>query len=299
LPVFEFNECENKNINPQTHTKLTNFWGYSTVNFFSPMNRYSSGKEWTAAIDEFKEMVKSLHENGIEVILDVVFNHTSECGETGPVHSFKGIDNKTYYILGEDGSYLNFSGTGNTFSCNHPIVRKLIIDSLEYWSEEMRVDGFRFDLASIFTRGSDGSVLEQPPLIDEILKSEKLKGKKPIAEAWDAAVPLPGGHLPRGEGIWAEWNGRYRDNVRRFLRRGQMVLPGHSCYSHLWIAGHIRTYKLPLQQHKLHHSPRRDSLTDLVSYQDKHNHANGEKNNDGASDNQSWNCGCEGLNGRY
>ncbi|MBM3207270.1 MAG: glycogen-debranching protein [Chlamydiae bacterium] len=292
LPVFEFNECENKNINPITNAHLTNFWGYSTVNFFSLMNRYAANGDWDSSINEFKEMVKKLHENDIEVILDVVYNHTSESGVTGPKYSFKGIDNKNYYILDEKGAYKNYSGTGNTFNCNHPFVKKLIVDSLEYFVTEMRVDGFRFDLASIFTRGTDGGVMDHPPLIEEILKSDKLKDKKLIAEAWDAAGLYQVGSFP-GDGAFAEWNGKYRDHVRKFIK-GTDSTSGSFATA---ICGSQDLYgEKSAPYNSINFITAHDgySLTDLVSYQDKHNIANAENNTDGANDNESWNCGHEG-----
>lgn len=292
LPIFEFNECENKLKNPKTQKRLHNFWGYSTVNFFCPMNRFAASNEWQASIDEFKTLVRELHRNQIEVILDVVYNHTAEGGKTGPYLSFKGIDNSVYYLLGPDGDYLNFSGTGNTFNCNHPVVRRLIVDSLKYWVKEMHVDGFRFDLASVLTRGLDGTPLSDPPLIDEILSEPGLANTKWIAEAWDAAGLYQVGSFP-GQGEWYEWNGKYRDVVRRFIKGtdGQAgAFASAICGSQDLYGSDRGPY------HSINFVTAHDgySLKDLVSYQDKHNEGNAEENRDGANDNESWNCGVEG-----
>ena len=292
LPIFEFNESENLLKNPKTQKRLHNFWGYSTVNFFSPMNRYASSKHWTASIDEFKTLVRELHKNNIEIILDVVYNHTAECGKTGPFLSFKGIDNAVYYMLSPTGEYLNFSGTGNTFNCNHPTVRKLIIDSLKYWVTEMHVDGFRFDLASILTRAPDGTPLADPPLIDEILNEPTLAKTKWIAEAWDAGGLYQVGRFP-GRGKWAEWNGKYRDVVRKFIKGTD----GQAGDFARVLCGSEDLYgKDRFPYHSVNFITAHDGYTlrDLVSYQDKHNLENGEENKDGANDNESWNCGAEG-----
>lgn len=292
LPIFEFNECENKQRSPLTGKRLHNFWGYSTVNFFSPMNRYASEGNWESSILECKEMIREMHRHGIEVFLDVVYNHTAECGSTGPVLSFKGIDNPVYYILSENGEYLNFSGTGNTFNCNHPTVRKLIIDSLKYWTKEFHIDGFRFDLASILTRDVDGTPMENPPLISEILAEPSLAKTKLIAEAWDAAGLYQVGSFP-GRGKWGEWNGKYRDVTRRFIKGtdGQVASFASA------LCGSEDLYgKECAPFHSINFVTAHDgyTLNDLVSYQQKHNMANGEKNQDGANDNESWNCGEEG-----
>ena len=215
MPIYEFNEMENKFRNPETDEFLYNYWGYSTVNFFSPMNRYGSGEK--SATTEFKALVKELHANGIEVILDVVYNHTSEGNQSGPILSFKGLENAVYYMLAPNGEYYNFSGCGNTFNCNHPVVRELIRDSLRYWVTEMHVDGFRFDLASILVRSHDGIPLENPPLIESITLDPILANTKLIAEAWDAGGLYQVGSFP-AMGTWAEWNGKYRDDVRQFIK---------------------------------------------------------------------------------
>ena len=292
LPIFEFDECENKKRNPITNRRLHNFWGYSTVNFFTPMNRYASSSDYEASIIEFKTLVRELHKNNMELILDVVYNHTSEGGSTGPTQSFKGLDNPTYYILTPGGEYYNFSGTGNTFNCNHPIVKKLIVDSLRYWAIEMQVDGFRFDLASILTRGPDGAPLENPPVIQEIIRDSDMKGTKWIAEAWDAAGLYQVGSFP-GDGQWYEWNGKFRDIARKFIK-GTDHQVGAFASS---ICGSQDLYgKDRSPFHSINFITAHDgySLYDLVSYQDKHNLENGEENKDGANDNESWNCGAEG-----
>ncbi|MCX6987449.1 MAG: glycogen debranching protein GlgX [Chlamydiae bacterium] len=293
LPIFEFDESENKVTNPINNKKLHNFWGYSTVNFFCPMNRYSTGKEWNGSINEFKIMVRELHRNGIEVILDVVYNHTSEGDFKGPIYSFKGIDNASYYILDKDGKYANFSGTGNTFNCNHPKVSELILSSLQYWAEEMHVDGFRFDLASIFTRNIDGTVMENPPIIQKINEKAELLHVKLIAEAWDAAGLYQVGSFP-GQGRWSEWNGKFRDAVRTFMKGTDGAAGAFAsalCGSED-LYGKTGSAYLSINFITAHDGY---TLRDLVSYQEKHNEANGEKNQDGANDNLSWNCGFEGA----
>jgi isoamylase/glycogen operon protein len=291
LPVFEFNESENSHKNPLTGETLCNFWGYSTVNFFCPMQRYVFSNQWSSAIEEFKTMVRALHKEGIAVLLDVVYNHTFEKGTIGPLLSFKGLDPKAYYLIDEKGEYYNFSGTGNTMNCNHPATSRLIIDSLSYWAQEMQVDGFRFDLASIFTRGEDGAPIVHPPLLEAIEKTKALKDCLFIAEAWDAAGLYQVGSFPGKKG-WAEWNGFYRDTVRDFIKG----TPGK--------VGDFANVLCGSQHLYWKHSPMKSinfitahdgySLKDLVSYQEKHNLANGEENQDGSNDNRSWNCGIEG-----
>lgn len=293
LPVFEFSECENKKKNPLTRERLFNFWGYSTLNYFSPMNRYATSDEWGAATDEFKTMVKALHKEGIEVILDVVFNHTSEGGKNGPITSFKGIDNADYYLLSETGEYLDFTGCGNTFNSNHPQITAFIVDALRYWVKEMHVDGFRFDLASTFTRDEKGGVITgTSPVIEAINKDPLLSKTKLIAEAWDAAGLYQVGSFP-GEGKWAEWNGYYRDSVRKFIK-GTDGTVGDFVRA---ICGSENLYgkdKLPYNSINFVVAHDGFSLQDLVSYNDKHNESNGEENRDGNNSNDSWNCGCEG-----
>jgi isoamylase/glycogen operon protein len=292
LPVQEFNECEYRLTHPSVKSTLFNLWGYSTVNFFAPMNRFAVSKDPGAAIGEFKEMVKKLHEHGIEIILDVVFNHTAEGDETGPVISFKGIDNALYYILDEHGAYRNFSGCGNSLNANEPAVLEMIIDCLCYWVTEMHVDGFRFDLASALTRGPDGTFIEKPPLIEAITTNPILSKIKLIAEPWDAAGLYQVGRFAPETKRWSEWNGQYRDSVRRFIKGSP------------WASGEFATRLCGSQDLYHDRGPCNSinfvtshdgfSLADLVSYNCKHNIENGEGNRDGFADNLSWNCGIEG-----
>lgn len=292
MPIFEFDECENERVNPKTKQRLKNIWGYSTINFFSPMNRYSSSPGWTAAMDEFRTLVRESHKNGIEVFLDVVYNHSAEGNQNGPYFSFKGIDNQVYYMLKPDGSYLDYSGTGNTINANHPVVSGFIIDSLRYWVEEMHVDGFRFDLASCLTRDENGTPMQHPPIIKAMTHDPVLAGVKMIAEAWDAGGLYQVGSFP-GEGRWFEWNGKFRDTVRKFIKgtddqSGDFA--GVMSGSENLYGYNRRPY------HSINFITAHDGFTlyDLVSYQDKHNEENGEDNRDGANDNESWNCGVEG-----
>ena len=292
LPIFEFDENEYEKMNPLTQERLYNFWGYSTVNFFSPMNRYSSSAEWHAALIEFKTMVRELHKAGIEVILDVVFNHTAEGNEKGPALSFRGIDNPTYYMLDDKGNPKNYSGCGNTFNCNNPATLNLILDSLRYWTQEMHVDGFRFDLASILTRDQDGTPLEEPPIIEAINADPILSKVKLIAEAWDCGGLYQVGSFP-GKGKWAEWNGAYRDILRRFIKgtedQADPVAQAFSGSEYLYKHTHH-----PFSSINFVTAHDGFTLNDLVSYQEKHNLANSENNQDGANHNESWNCGIEG-----
>lgn len=285
LPIHEFNERANLNRHPVTGERLYNYWGYSTVNFFSPMKRYGN-------LNAFKRLVKELHANGIEVILDVVYNHTSEGNEEGPILSFKGIENSVYYMIGPGGDYYNFSGCGNTVNCNHPVVRDMIRESLRYWVMEMHVDGFRFDLASILVRSNEGHPLENPPLVEALSDDPILAETKLIAEAWDAGGLYQVGSFP-GKGKWAEWNGKYRDCVRSFIK-GTDGFVGEFATR---MSGSEDLYgngRLP--SHSINFITAHDgfSLADLVSYNEKHNHDNGESNRDGSNDNESWNCGVEG-----
>lgn len=292
MPMFEFDECENKRVNPKTGEKLKNMWGYSTINFFTPMNRYSNSPQWTGALDEFRLLVKEMHKNGIEVYLDVVYNHTAEGNREGPFLSFKGIDNQVYYMLDSKGEYLDFSGTGNTVNANHQVVDQFILDSLRYWVSEMHVDGFRFDLASCLTRGSNGAPLQYPPVIETMSNDPVLANVKLIAEAWDAGGLYQVGNFPE-KGRWCEWNGKFRDVVRRFIKgtddqSGEFakVLSG----SQELYGNGSRPY------HSINFVTAHDGYTlyDMVSYQDKHNEENGENNQDGGNQNDSWNCGTEG-----
>lgn len=288
MPIFEFDECELHRNQPITKQPLYNVWGYSTCNFFCPMNRYS--KEATQSSAEFKDLVKTLHKEGIEVILDVVYNHTAEGGINNPCFSFAGIDNSAYYMLTPNAEYLNFSGTGNTLNANNPVVTELIIQSLRYWVTEMHIDGFRFDLASCFTRDEEGSLITNPLSICAITKDPILSHVKLIAEPWDAGGLYQVGAFPNG---WAEWNGKYRDAIRRFIK-GTEDMVGEFASA---ICGSEDLYgncKNPY--HSINFVTSHDGFTlrDLVSYQKKHNLANGEENHDGSSNNDSWNCGVEG-----
>ncbi|KAK1432221.1 hypothetical protein QVD17_09115 [Tagetes erecta] len=294
LPVFEFDEFEfQRRSNPRDH--MINTWGYSTVNFFAPMARYASaGGGPVVASQEFKEMVKALHLAGIEVILDVVYNHTNEADDKNPyTTSFRGIDNKTYYMVDGDGQLLNFSGCGNTLNCNHPVVMELILDSLRHWVTEYHVDGFRFDLASVLCRGTDGSPLDAPPLIRAIAKDSTLSRCKIIAEPWDCGGLYLVGKFPNWD-RWAEWNGMYRDDIRRFIK-GDIGMKGKFATR---VAGSADLYKVNKRKpyHGVNFVIAHDGFTlyDLVSYNYKHNDANGENGNDGSNDNLSWNCGYEG-----
>ncbi|XP_073122191.1 isoamylase 3, chloroplastic isoform X2 [Henckelia pumila] len=296
LPVFEFDEMEfQRRPNPRDH--MINTWGYSTVNFFAPMSRYASnGGGPLNASREFKEMVKAFHNVGIEVILDVVYNHTNEADDEYPyTTSFRGIDNKVYYMvdLNNKAQLLNYSGCGNTLNCNHPVVMELILDSLRHWVLHYHVDGFRFDLASVLCRGTDGSPLDAPPLIRAIAKDTILSRSKIIAEPWDCGGLYLVGRFPNWD-RWAEWNGMYRDDVRRFIK-GDCGVKGRFATR---IAGSADLYKVHKRKpyHSVNFVIAHDGFTlyDLVSYNNKHNEANGEGGNDGCNDNFSWNCGFEG-----
>jgi len=292
LPVFEFDDSDVA-INGRGEA-LRNFWGYATIGFFAAHSGYARGAPADPPIDEFRDMVKALHRAGIEVILDVVFNHTDEGNELGPTHSFRGIDNATYYMLDPENPavYQNFSGVGNTFNANHPIPQKFIVDCLRFWVDEMHVDGFRFDEGSILSRGEDGTPLRHPPVIWQIELDDGLAGTKMIAEAWDAAGLYQVGHFPGDR--WAEWNGRYRDEIRRFVK-GEPGLVG--CVA-TRLGGSADIYQARGQtpENSINFVTVHDGFTmnDLVSYTDKHNEANGEGNRDGIIDNWSWNCGIEG-----
>lgn len=293
LPIHEFNECEYDRKNPVTQEQLYNYWGYSTVNFFSPMQRYSTGKDKNSAILEFKSMVKELHRNGIEVILDVVFNHTAEGTAKGPFISFRGIDESLYYLHDVNGKLLDLTGCGNTLNVNHPIVRELIINSLRYWVCEMHVDGFRFDLASIFSRDKFGHPISNSPIIEAISKDPILFRTKLIAEPWDAAgLYQVGSFFKQGSGRWSEWNGRYRDSIRRFIkgtgRKEDFIT--NLCGSH-----DLYYSQNPLCSINFITAHDGFTLADLVSYNNKHNEENGENNQDGFNFNDSWNCGVEGI----
>lgn len=294
LPVTEFDEADNYRRNPLTGEPLHNFWGYHPISFFAPKAAYAMDFSPGGQVCEFKEMVKALHAAGIEVILDMVFNHTGEGNERGRTLSLRGLDNSIYYMVDpKDGSYANFSGCGNTVNCNHPVVRDLIIDALCYWVTEMHVDGFRFDLASILSRGSDGRVLVDPPLLERIAANPLLANTKLIAEAWDAAGLYQVGTFPNF-GRWAEWNGKFRDDIRRFIRGDRGMVPVLATR----LAGSSDLYQDDgrAPYHSINFITSHDGFTlaDLVSYERKQNQANGEYGADGDDNNFSANCGVEG-----
>jgi glycogen operon protein len=290
MPIFEFDEFEHSRPGPDGGL-LMNYWGYSTIGFFAPKAGYAATGKLGMQVDELKALVKALHKNGIEVILDVVFNHTAEGNERGPYISFRGIDNKTYYMLTPDGYYFNFSGTGNTLNCNNPIVRSLVLDCLRYWAADYHIDGFRFDLASVLGRDPWGAPLSNPPLLESLAFDPVLARCKLIAEAWDAGGLYQVGCFP-GYGRWAEWNGKYRDCVRRFLK-GEPGMVGEMAQR---LHGSPDLYGRRGATASVNFVTCHDGFTlaDLVSYNCKHNAANGENNCDGANDNESWNCGVEG-----
>lgn len=292
LPIHEFDETEYARMHPGTKRNLYNYWGYSTVNFFAPTNRYAVGQNPGDVITEFKTMVRELHRHGIEVILDVVYNHTAEGDERGPTFSFKGIDNSIYYMLDPTFKYLNFSGCGNTFSGNNPIVRDLIINSLRYWVTEMHVDGFRFDLASALTRNFDGTPLSDPPLIDTISQDPVLADCKLFAEPWDAGGLYQVGSFYPQVVRWMEWNGKYRDTIRRYCKSTQSMSGEFA----MRLCGSEDLYHNRSPYSSTNFVTVHDGFTlaDLVSYDSKHNIDNGEGNRDGESQNESWNCGIEG-----
>jgi glycogen operon protein len=292
LPVFDFDSSELNRPGPDG-TQLTNYWGYSTDNFFAPHDEYCVSPELGSHIQEFRDMVKALHKAGIEVILDVVFNHTTEGNHEGPTLSFKGFDNRVYYHLTDDGHYyMDYSGCGNTIRCSHPLVAHFIIYCLEFWAEQMHVDGFRFDEGTILCRGEDGAIMQHPPVIWQVELSRLLADVKVIAEAWDAAGAYEVGVFPGYR--WAEWNGQYRDVIRRFVK-GDAGIVGLVASR---LAGSSDLYQRRTMRpvHSINFVTVHDGFTlnDLVSYNEKHNEANGEDNNDGNNDNLSWNCGVEG-----
>ncbi len=295
MPITEFDENENTNINPETGESLKNYWGYSPIAFFAPKASYASDGKSGNQVNEFKTMVRELHKAGIEVILDMVFNHTAEGNIQGPTLSFRGIDNTIYYLLDRNTrEYLNFSGCGNTFNCNHPLVRNFIMDCLRYWVLEMHVDGFRFDLASILGRDQNGEVLSNPPMVEQIAEDPLLANTKIIAEAWDAAGLYQVGNFSTHT-RWAEWNGRFRDDVRSFL----CSHPNSTAKLATRIGGSSDLYQTsdrsPCNSINFITSHDGFTLQDLVSYNQKHNLANGEDNRDGENNNISWNSGKEGL----
>jgi isoamylase len=293
MPIHEFDEFENYRESPVDGRPLLNLWGYSNVGFFAPKAAYASTGRWGMQTDELKNLIKVLHSNDIEVMLDVVFNHTAEGNENGPYISYRGIDNKTYYMLTPEGYYFNFSGCGNTLNCNNPNVRDMIVDSLRYWVTDYHVDGFRFDLAAILGRDQNGYPMANPPLLESLAHDPILGKTKLIAEAWDAGGLYQVGSFPSW-GRWAEWNGKYRDAVRRFLKGDDKVLADvkeRIVGSPDLYAGANRGIKASVNFITAHDG---FTLMDLVSYNDKHNDANGEGNRDGDDHNNSWNCGWEG-----
>lgn len=298
MPIFEFDETMNSRT--VDGKQLLECWGYNTVGFFAPNSSYAAANEHNQEGTELKTLIKALHDNGIEVLLDVVFNHTAEGNEKGNTFSFKGFDNNIYYMLTPDGNYYNFSGCGNTLNCNHPVVQQLILECLRYWTINYRVDGFRFDLASILGRNEDGSPMNNPPLLRTLADDSILSNVKLIAEAWDAGGLYQVGSFP-ASGRWAEWNGRYRDSLRSYLKGDSWnawdaawsisgsgdLYGGYYDNTHSNYAGYNSCVNF-LTCH--------DGFTlyDLYAYNDKHNEANGWNNTDGANDNRSWNCGAEG-----
>lgn len=298
MPIFEFDETMNSRT--VDDKQLLECWGYNTVGFFAPNSSYAAANEYNQEGTELKTLIRELHANGIEVILDVVFNHTAEGNEKGKTISFKGLDNNIYYMLTPDGNYYNFSGCGNTLNCNHPVVQQLILECLRYWTINYRVDGFRFDLASILGRNEDGSPMNNPPLLRTLANDPILSNVKLIAEAWDAGGLYQVGSFP-ASGRWAEWNGRYRDALRSFLKG--------DCW-HAWdaawsISGSGDLYGGFYDHNHSNYAGYNScvnfltchdgfTLYDLYSYNEKHNEANGWNNTDGADDNRSWNCGVEG-----
>lgn len=298
LPIFEFDETMNaREVNGH---RLLEYWGYNTVSFFAPNTSYTSVNEYNREGTELKTLIKALHDNGIEVILDVVFNHTAEGNELGRTFCFKGFDNNIYYMLTPDGNYYNFSGCGNTLNCNHPVVQQMILECLRYWTVNYRVDGFRFDLASILGRNEDGSPMNNPPLLRTLASDPLLRNVKLIAEAWDAGGMYQVGSFP-ASGRWAEWNGRYRDSLRGFLK-GDCWQSWNAAWS---ISGSGDLYGGYYDNPKGNYAGYNScvnfltchdgfTLYDLYAYNDKHNEMNGWDNTDGSNDNRSWNCGAEG-----
>lgn len=291
MPIFEFDEMESARV--VDGVQLYNYWGYNTVSFFAPNTSYAFNEEHNHEGDELKSLIKALKENGIEVILDVVFNHTAEGNEMGPCFSFKGIDNNVYYMLTPDAHYYNFSGCGNVMNCNHPVVRNFIIDCLRHWAIEYRVDGFRFDLASILGRDKNGAPMANPPILESLAFDPVLGKMKLIAEAWDAGGLYQVGSFPSWN-RWAEWNGRYRDDMRSFLK-GDDGMAGNAITR---ITGSRDLYSPESRGHKasVNFLTCHDGFTlyDLYSYNEKHNEKNGWNNTDGDNNGHSWNCGAEG-----
>ena len=291
MPIFEFDEMRDYRV--VDDKPVMNYWGYNTVCFFAPNTSYTAKVEYNKEGTELKELISALHENGIECILDVVFNHTAEGDERGPCFSFKGFDNNIYYMLTPDGNYYNFSGCGNTLNCNHPIVHQMILECLRYWTTAYHVDGFRFDLATILGRNEDGSPMSKPPLLQSLAFDPILGNVKLIAEAWDAGGLYQVGSFPSWS-RWAEWNGRYRDDMRNFLKgdfgmwevAARRITGSQDIYNPEWRGNNASVNFLTCHDGF--------TLWDLYSYNEKHNEANGWGNTDGCDDNRSWNCGAEG-----
>ena len=298
MPIFEFDEMIN--AREVDGKQLVEYWGYNTVDFFSPNASYAAAEEVNNEGKELKELIRELHENGIEVILDVVFNHTAEGNENGPFFSFKGFDNNIYYLLTPEGNYYNFSGCGNSLNCNHPVVQQMILECLRHWTVHYRVDGFRFDLASILGRDEDGMPMNNPPLLKSLAYDPLLRNVKLIAEAWDAGGLYQVGNFPASK-RWAEWNGQYRDTMRGYLKgdfweansAAWRICGSGDLYGGYYSDGNSNYagYNSCINFLTCH-----DGFTmyDLYSYNNKHNEANGWNNTDGANDNRSWNCGMEG-----
>jgi glycogen operon protein len=293
LPIHEFDECDCPFTNPYTGEKLRNFWGYNSIAFAAPKASYAEAGAEHAQLTEFREMVRAFHQAGLEVYLDVVFNHTGEGDHRGRTYSFRGLDNPLYYMLDARGNYLNFTGCGNTINCNHPVVRQMLLNCLRFWVADMHVDGLRFDLASVLGRDVNGRVMMEPPVIEMISEDGVLADTKLIAEPWDAGGLYQVGGFPFG-GRWSEWNGRYRDDVRRFWRGD----PGMAGALATRLCGSADLYEASGRRphHSINFVTCHDGFTlwDLVSYNHKHNEANGEGNRDGSDANWSWNCGVEG-----
>ena len=290
MPIFEFDEMQN--YREVDGNKLYNYWGYNSVSFFAPNTSYTATTEYNREGNELKNLIQDFHREGIEVFLDVVFNHTAEGNEQGPFFSFKGFDNNIYYLLTPDGKYYNFSGCGNTLNCNHPIVHQMILDCLRYWVTTYRIDGFRFDLASILGRNEDGSPMNKPPLLQAMAFDPILGDVKLIAEAWDAGGLYQVGSFPAWN-RWAEWNGRYRDDIRRYLKGDA----GMAQAAAQRLVGSRDIYEPQSRKNaSVNFITCHDGFTlwDLYSYNEKHNEKNGEHNMDGTNDNNSWNCGAEG-----
>ncbi|MBO7485793.1 MAG: glycogen debranching protein GlgX [Spirochaetaceae bacterium] len=294
LPIQEFDAYENTNVNPKNGQRLKNYWGYSTIAFFAPKATYAFDRTPGGQVNEFKEMVRELHKAGIEVILDIVFNHTAEGNEHGVMINFRGFDNSIYYILEDDKKqyYKNFSGCGNTVNCNHPVVHEFIIDCLKYWVIDMHVDGFRFDLGSILGRDRNGNLMKNPPVLERIAEEPILRNTKIIAEAWDAGGAYQVGCFPGGR--WAEWNDRFRDDIRRFWRGDDNTVT--SAATRLCGSSDLYSNDGRKPFHSINFITSHDGFTmnDLVSYNGKHNDENGENNHDGSDNNSSYNYGFEG-----